>query len=129
MVQGMKRMSTTERAGGVEGEDVPARLRLRPIRTVGTVAKELGMNRHSVNKAERKALWKLFDGIRKLAEEDPKMRELLVEMGLAEAPSTTGREFAFEVRNRTAVARELRAGITGGRRREANRVAGDGEVG
>jgi transposase-like protein len=122
----MKTVATTERAGS-EGV-VRAREMLRPIRTVSDVAKELGMNRHSVNKAERKALWKLFDGIAKLAEEDAEMRELLAEIGVRRAPSTTGREFAFEVRNRTAVAREVRAAIDGGRRREGNRV-GRGEVG
>jgi hypothetical protein len=125
-VRGMKTVATTERVGS-EGV-VRAREMLRPIRTVSDVAKELGMNRHSVNKAERKALWKLFDGIAKLAEEDAEMRELLAEIGVGRAPSTTGREFAFEVRNRTAVAREVRAAIDGGRRREGNRV-GRGEVG
>jgi hypothetical protein len=125
----MKTVATTERVGseGVRGV-VRAREMLRPIRTVSDVAKELGMNRHSVNKAERKALWKLFDGIAKLAEEDAEMRELLAEIGVGRAPSTTGREFAFEVRNRTAVAREVRAAIDGGRRREGNRV-GRGEEG
>lgn len=113
----MKTVTTTERVGEVLAREV-----LRPIRTVSDVARELGMNRHSVNKAERKALWKLFDGIAKLAQQDAEMRELLVEIGARPAPTTTGREFAFEVRNRTAVAREVRAGIDGGRRREANRV-------
>jgi hypothetical protein len=121
-VQSMKTVATTERVGRVLAREM-----LRPIRTVSDVAKELGMNRHSVNKAERKALWKLFDGIAKLAEEDAEMRELLAEIGVRRAPSTTGREFAFEVRNRTAVAREVRAAIDGGRRREGNRV-GRGEV-